>query len=285
MAHGFADIINVMSIAWGVAALMMLLLWWVQVRLKNAGYVDIGWVFGLGISAIIYTISLNGLFLRKAMLCVMALLWTARLGLFLIKRVVGDPKEDRRYAKIRVEWRVHQDIKFFFFFQFQALLDIVLSIVWIPSMLNSSTHIHSLEWLGVVCWIIGFVGEAQADCQLKTFKTDASNKGKTCQVGWWKYSRHPNYFFEWLMWVAYFIFALASPYGWTGLIAPVLMYYFLMHISGVPLAEAQSLKRRGDEYSLYQQTTSMFVPWFKKVSSPNVLVGDLDSRQKHSGMT
>ncbi len=182
----------------------------------------------------------------------------------LLKRMMEDPAEDRRYAKIRADWKTNQHVKFFFFFQFQAFLDVVLSVVWVPSMLNPTPALHALEIIALVLWVIGFAGESLADAQLKQFKADEANKGKTCQMGLWHYSRHPNYFFEWLMWAAYAVFALASPMGWVAWVAPVLMYYFLMHVSGVPLAEAQSLKNRGEEYRRYQATTSMFIPLPKR---------------------
>ena len=113
-------------------------------------------------------------------------------------------------------------------------------------------------------FIIALAGETVADEQLHAFKRNVMNKGKTCDVGLWRYSRHPNYFFEWLVWVGFFVYALDSPMGWVAVISPMIMFYLLMYVSGVPLAEAQSLQARGEEYSRYQQTTSMFVPWFKR---------------------
>ena len=107
-------------------------------------------------------------------------------------------------------------------------------------------------------------GEAAADAQLNKFKSDPSNKGRTCQVGLWRYSRHPNYFFEWLIWVAFALFALASPGGCWGLLSPALILYFVLRVTGIPATEAQAIRTRGEEYRRYQQTTSAFVPWFPK---------------------
>jgi len=103
-----------------------------------------------------------------------------------------------------------------------------------------------------------------ADAQLAKFKRIAANRGKVCRVGLWNYSRHPNYFFEWLVWVAWALFALPSPAGYVGLIGPVLMFYFLFRVTGIPATEAQALRSRGEEYRRYQETTSAFVPWFHK---------------------
>ena len=257
-------IIHSLLIAWGLVALMMFVLWLVQVKFKNASYVDIGWTFGLLICALVYATQTGDLNSRKMLVVFLVGLWAIRLGSLLIKRLIQDPREDSRYARIREDWKTNQNVKFFFMFQFQGLLDVVLSWGFLVICLNPAGHFSWLEYAGRVVWLIGFLGETQADHQLKTFKADPLNKGKTCQAGWWNYSRHPNYFFEWLIWVGYFLMAVEAPYGWTTLIMPVLMYYFLMHVSGVPLAEAQSLKTKGEDYRRYQQSTSMFVPWFKK---------------------
>lgn len=103
-----------------------------------------------------------------------------------------------------------------------------------------------------------------SDEQLHGFKANPKNKGRTCNVGLWQYSRHPNYFFEWLVWVAFFVYALGSPWGWAAVISPVIMYVLMIYVSGVPLAEHQALESRGDDYRRYQQVTSMFFPWPKK---------------------
>ena len=102
---------------------------------------------------------------------------------------------------------------------------------------------------------------AGADAQLHRFKQDPANKGKTCQVGLWHYSRHPNFFFEWLIWVSYALYAMGSPSGAWGWLSPALMLYFVTKVTGIPATEAQALRSRGDEYRKYQQTTSAFFPW------------------------
>jgi steroid 5-alpha reductase family enzyme len=250
--------------AWGLTAALMLVFWLIAVKTKNAGWVDIGWTLGLALCAWYYAFATNGTILRQWILALAVSVWALRLINHLLIRFITDPHEDRRYQKIRADWKTHQNLKFFFFFQFQALLDLVLSSSsWLASMHNATPGLHFSEILGILIWIVGFIGESIADQQLKTFKANPVNKGKTCQDGLWYYSRHPNYFFEWLIWVAYAVFALASAGGWMAIVSVILMYYLLMHVSGVPLAEAQSLQSRGEEYRRYQQTTSIFVPWFK----------------------
>jgi steroid 5-alpha reductase family enzyme len=130
--------------------------------------------------------------------------------------------------------------------------------------LDTRAPLGILEKFAAGVWLISMIGEAIADQQLNAFKKKPENKGKTCREGLWKYSRHPNYFFDWQLWVAYAVFALASPWGWLGLISPALILYFLLSVTGIPATEAQALRSRGNEYREYQRTTNSFVPWFPK---------------------
>lgn len=256
--------VDLLLTAWMYAALLMLVLWFVQARYKNASYVDIGWTLGLLCCASVYVTGTGELNTRKLLLIAMVAIWAFRLSALLVGRLMRDPSEDSRYARIRADWKTHQNFKFFLMFQFQGFLDVVLSIGFLLIALNPSEELRWIEYLALTLWIIGFIGETIADAQLKAFKADPSNKGKTCQAGLWRYSRHPNYFFEWLMWLAYFVMAQAAPWGILAVVMPVLMYYFLMHVSGVPLAEAQALKTKGEEYRQYQRSTSIFVPLPKR---------------------
>lgn len=260
----WSTVLPLMLKAWGLVALLMFLLWLVQAKYKNASYVDIGWTIGIGICAGVYVFQPEGVMLRKAILIVIVLLWCIRLTRLLMMRLIKDPSEDSRYRRIRDDWKTHQNFKFFLMFQFQGLLDVVLAWPFLLICFNENAQISHIEWGGIILSILGLVGEAIADRQLRRFKDNIDNKGKTCDVGLWYYSRHPNYFFEWVIWVGYFVFACGAPLGLTAILAPCLMYIFLMKVSGVPLAEAQALKTKGDSYRQYQATTSMFVPWFKK---------------------
>jgi steroid 5-alpha reductase family enzyme len=118
--------------------------------------------------------------------------------------------------------------------------------------------------LAVAIWAGSVVGEAVADRQLARFRADPAHRGKTCRDGLWRYSRHPNYFFEWLHWFAYVVLAIGSPWAWLSWCGPVVMYVFLRWISGIPYTEAQALRTRGEEYREYQRTTPMLFPWFPK---------------------
>jgi steroid 5-alpha reductase family enzyme len=155
-------------------------------------------------------------------------------------------------------------VKFLFFFLFQGLLDLVLAIPFLVGSLNPSAPVAPLEWVGVAIWAVALAGETAADRQLERFKANPSNRGRTCREGLWRFSRHPNYFFEWLVWIAWAVFALASPGGALALVCPALMLFFLLRVTGIPATEAQALASRGNDYREYQRTTSAFVPWFPK---------------------
>lgn len=118
-----------------------------------------------------------------------------------------------------------------------------------------------LDWAAVGIWTVSILGEAISDFQLYRFRQQPQNKGEVCRVGLWKYSRHPNYFFEWLHWWTYVLLALAAPFGWLTILAPIAMWFFLNRVTGIPHAEIQAVKSRGDKYRTYQQTTNAFFPW------------------------
>ena len=132
---------------------------------------------------------------------------------------------------------------------------------------NPTASFSPWELVGLAVWALGYVIESVADSQKMLFlqrMSAAGEKDRVCDVGLWRYSRHPNYFFEWLIWVAFFVFALGSPWGWLALIGPASILYLLLRVTGIPLTEEQSIRSKGDAYRRYQQTTSAFIPWFPK---------------------
>ena len=258
------DVMSALLIAWGLASALLFILWCIQVKTNNASYVDVGWTISIVLTAVVLAIMLKGNALRDVLCLGMIGLWGGRLSVHLVKRIKHEAHEDKRYQRMRQDWGGNLNQKFFFFFQFQAVLAVLLAVVFIAPMRNTTSAITIVEVLAVIIWIIGFWGESIADHQLKQFKANSANRGKTCDIGLWYCSRHPNYFFEWLMWVAYFIFALGSVGGVWGIASPVIMLILLLKVSGVPLAEAQALLSKGDNYRRYQESTSMFIPWFKK---------------------
>lgn len=190
-------------------------------RLNNYGIVDIAWSYAFAVLAAFYAVFAPGWPVRKALVAGMAALWSLRLGTHLYRRVMGHhPIEDGRYVQLRRDWAGNFAPKMFGFFQLQAASVVLLGVAFFIVCLNPAPRLHLLEIAGAALWLLALAGEALADAQLAAFKRASGNQGRVCAIGLWRYSRHPNYFFEWLVWVAYFFFALASPWGWVAIIGP-----------------------------------------------------------------
>ena len=231
----------------GVLSLMQLGFWLWQVRTRNAGWVDVGWALGLAIMALLAAGLGSAPLERRLLVGLMGGLHGLRLGLHLWHRVSTDAAEDGRYQAIRGAWPTHTHAKFFGFFQAQALLDVALGLPFLLAAWNPRPGVQPLEWAAALLWLLAWAGEALADAQLRRFKAQGASRGLTCREGLWRWSRHPNYFFEWLVWVAYFLLALAAPGGWLAVGGPLLMLYFLLRVTGIPYTEAQCLRSRPED--------------------------------------
>jgi len=257
----------------------MLLTFRVARRLGNFGIVDVVWSAGFAPLMLLYLAITasgssadpagvdNGAAALRARLplTLMVVVWSLRLGGHLAIRVRDHhPVEDVRYAELRREWGADTDRKMRGFFLLQGVLQVVLSTPWLIGSLNPPDPRTGASavcfWAGSGLWATGILGESLADLQLARFRADPGHRGQVCREGLWRYSRHPNYFFEWLVWVGYGVFALASPWGWLGLVAPALMYHFLVNVTGIPMTEALSVKSKGEAYLAYQRTTNAFFP-------------------------
>jgi steroid 5-alpha reductase family enzyme len=231
-------------------------------RLDNYGIVDVAWAYAFAALAGFYALFGQGAPSRRALIAALAVLWSLRLGTHLLIRVARHhPAEDTRYLQLRRDWAGNFDAKMFRFFQMQAASIVLLGAAFLVIVQNPAPGFHLLEIFGTGLWILALAGESLADAQLAAFKRDPANRGRVCAVGLWRFSRHPNYFFEWLVWVAFFVFALASPWGWVAAIGPATILYLLLRVTGIPMAEEQSLRSKGEAYRHYQKTTSAFVPW------------------------
>jgi steroid 5-alpha reductase family enzyme len=246
-----------------VTLTLMTGLWILHVRIRNAGVVDVGWAAGIGMLAVLYAAFGSGDPARRALAAVLGGGWSLRLTLHLAKRVGAEP-EDGRYRAIRARWKTNLAAKFLGFFLMQGALDVFLATPFLFAAVNPKPGIGMFEIVGGLLWLISIVGESAADSQLRRFKANKANRGHVCRAGLWNYSRHPNYFFEWLVWCGFAVFALGSPNGWVAIGCPALMLYFLLRVSGIPLTEEHSLKSRGEEYREYQRQVSAFVPWRRK---------------------
>lgn len=257
--------VTLLALGLALAALLMAAVWALARRIRNNGIVDIAWAGSFMPLAALYAAVGTGDAVRQQVLLAMVFAWSLRLTVYLYRRVMGHhPVEDTRYQDLRRDWAHALDLRFFVFFQAQAAAAVAFSLPHALAMTNAAPSLSALEWVGVAVWAIGLAGEAAADSQLARFKADPANAGRICQAGLWYYSRHPNYFFEFLVWCGFALFALPAPWGWLGLLSPALMLYTLLRVTGIPATEAAALARRGEAYREYQRTTSAFVPWFKR---------------------
>ncbi len=265
-----------LALGLGFVFLEMTLTFFVARRLRNFGIVDAVWSFGFGPIALLWlaatpraTVASDAP-IRWFLLTGLVLVWSGRLGTHLGLRIAGHhPTEDVRYAELRKKWGGDVDRRMYGFYLLQGVLQVVLALPFL--LVHANGHpagawagLSPWEWAGTAFWMVGICGEAVADVQLTRFRSDPARRGQVCREGLWRYSRHPNYFFEWLVWVGFALFATGSPLGWLGWLSPLLMAHFLINVTGIPMTEALSVQKRGEAYREYQRTTSAFFPWFPR---------------------
>jgi len=247
---------------WGLLAMAVLMgaLWTWQRSSGNAGIVDVGWAAGLGILALLYGHFGSGPMERRVLLALLAGGWSFRLATYLfLNRIKGQPEEGR-YKTLRATWGASAQSKLFLFFQAQGVLDVILSLSFLAVAGAGRPFGDTWDFIGIALWVIAVGGESIADRQLARWRADPANRGRTCRSGMWAWSRHPNYFFEWIHWWSYVALAAGAPLWWATLLAPALILFLVLKVTGIPPTEAQALKSRGDDYRAYQRTTSAFFP-------------------------
>jgi steroid 5-alpha reductase family enzyme len=227
----------------------------------DAGVVDVGWAAGLGLLAVLYALIGDGAPAYRLLVAGLAGLWSVRLALHVYFNRVRGKDEDGRYQTLRARWGEQSQSRFMVFFQAQALLAVLLSLPFVVIVNIETPHLSVWAWVAIGVWVVAVSGETIADRQLAAFRAEPANRGTTCRRGLWRYSRHPNYFFEWLHWWTYAVIAIGNTYWWATLVGPALIAFFLFKVTGIPATEAQALVSRGDDYRDYQRTTSAFVPW------------------------
>ena len=245
---------------WVGLAVIMTVLWFVQYVRRNAGIVDVAWAFGTGVMGVWFALcAAEGIPERAALIAALVGLWGLRLGVYLALRVAKE-SEDGRYHHLRnVLGRRVQPVMFLFF-QVQALWGVMFALPMWAAAQSPSPAFAWHDWVGIAVWLVAMSGEMLADAQLSRFRRNPENRGKVCQSGLWRYSRHPNYFFEWLHWWAYVFIGVSSAWWWVTIVGLVVMYLFLTRLTGIPYTEQQALRSRGDAYRRYQSTTSVFFP-------------------------
>lgn len=248
-------------LGWAAMALVMTVLWLVQRRRGDAGIVDVAWGLGVGMLAVIFAaFSPEEDALRRQLVGGLALAWSLRLSTHILVRLFR-LREDGRYQALKTRWGPQAQRNLFLFFQVQALWSVLFSVPMLIAARNPVPAMSPFDFAGLAIWVIAVLGETMADRQLSAFRLDPANRGKVCRRGLWYYSRHPNYFFEWVHWWTWVLLSVGSPTWLVTLFGPTLMIHFLFKVTGIPPTEAQALKSRGDAYRDYQRTTSPFFPW------------------------
>jgi steroid 5-alpha reductase family enzyme len=243
---------------------LMTATWVVSNRLKNAGLVDPVWAFSyLPVFALFVLLS-GAAGVRVWALGAALLLWSGRLSFHLFSRWWREfPTEDRRYARLRQRWGRYAEPKLLLFFLFQGLVSGLMSLPWLAVLCNPGDSLTGLEWAGLAIVVFAVAGESLADLQLARFRK-TSAPGRILNTGLWRYSRHPNYFFEWLTWCGFAVFASASPWGASAWLSAALMLVFLLKFTGIAATEAAMKEKRGEEYEAYLRNTSAFLPLIPK---------------------
>jgi len=258
--QGWAALGTAALIGWLVQAAVMTALWAVQRRTGNATIVDIAWTGGVWWMALLATVyPWDQPSAVRFVVLASVTVWAARLLAHVIPRIRNEG-EDPRYAELRHKWGDKAQLRLFLYvFQAQGLL---VPLLGVPFLL--AAHAPPATWwlpgTGALLFVVALLGESVADRQLAAFKADPANKGRVCKRGLWRWSRHPNYFFEFCVWLGWGLMAAATPWGWLGFLAPGLILFFLLCVTGIPPAEAQALRSRGDAYRQYQRETSAFIP-------------------------
>jgi steroid 5-alpha reductase family enzyme len=234
--------------------------WAIQRLTGLSGWIDTIWSFAVGTGGIIAICGTDGDFGRRMVCLVLVCAWALRLGAHIGKRTHG-AGEDPRYAKLLEEWGPSAAVRLFVFLQIQALAAFILVLAIYLAASNVRPFPGVLDLAGLVIAAVALAGEAISDLQLARFRKTPQAKSEVCETGLWAYSRHPNYFFEWLFWCAWPLMALSTSLAsWLSLLAPLLMYWLLVHVSGIPPLEEHMLRSRGDKFKSLQTRVNAFFP-------------------------
>jgi steroid 5-alpha reductase family enzyme len=250
-------------LGWVIAAALQLVLWRISRRTQNAGIVDVGWAFGFTLVVAVFIVGGRAPFASWAPIALVVVGWSLRLGWHLTGRGAATGPEEGRYRELRQKWAANPDRAFLWFFQIQALLVGVLAIAFVIPFATLPVH-TAPRVIGLVLAVTGIVGETLADHQLAQFRANPANRGRVCDVGMWGASRHPNYFFEVLVWIGLAVYSTAYPYGGLAFVAPAVVLLSIVRVTGIPATEAQAVRTRGDAYRAYQMRVSALVPWFPR---------------------
>jgi steroid 5-alpha reductase family enzyme len=241
--------------------------WAIARRTGDGGWADVVWSFATGAAGVAYALVPAPGYTpgsRGGLVAILVAGWSLRLGFHLWRRTANATHEDARYAEFRREWGPAFQPRMFVFLQIQALASALLTLAMLAAARNPAPFPAWSDIAGMALLAAAVVGEGAADAQLAHYRGDPSHKGGVCDVGLWAWSRHPNYFFEWLGWLAYAVIAIGPtgmrPLSWIALVGPAFMFVLLRFVSGVPPTEAAMARSRGERFADYQARVSAFFP-------------------------
>jgi len=245
-----------------IAVVLFIFIWWTALQIDNWSIVDIFWAYGFSIICAKYLFSYYEKITGPSfVLIILTIAWSLRLGTHLAKRIFGNLKhEDGRYVKLRKQWSKDLNWKMFQFYMLQALILALLLTPIASSILHEQKSLEAVHYVGLALTVTAFIGELIADQQLRNFKKTAP-RNKVCDVGLWAWTRHPNYFFEWLIWVGFALLSYNTEYyALPGVLCAGLMFYLLNKVSGIPMTEEHLLSSKGEAYKKYQAKVPAFWP-------------------------
>lgn len=226
---------------------------------------DIVWSLGLGAGTIFVFLEVNVQSFSSWAALGLMLLWSTRMGMHLFLNRILSNKEDSRYQRLMDYSGTSWKWVFLLFFLLQVFFIFIFLFPIKAAIESNQASFSVFQFVGLMIGCLALAGETLSDIQLNRFCSNPENKHKVCKKGFWRYSRHPNYFFEWLFWFSFVGLAGGDEHIYISLIGPLVMFVFLRYITGVPFAELSSLDSRGDAYKSYQKETNVFFPWFPKI--------------------
>lgn len=262
-------ILTTIAIAALTLSALMALAWYLQFKTRSAGWADVVWSYEMGLGGVFLAlVPWSGVWHapspRQWLVAILVALWSVRLGTHILLRTRRATSEDPRYASLRQEWKDDFQSRLFWFLQIQALAAFILVLSVGIAAHNPAPGFRALDVIGALVLLGAIFGEGAADQELKQFAANKANKGKICDTGLWGWSRHPNYFFEWLGWLAYPIIAInlhgTYPWGFLALSGPLFMFWLLRYVSGVPPLEDHMIRKHGGNFRAYQERVSAFFP-------------------------
>ncbi len=241
----------------------MLAAWLLVMRTGNGGWSDVIWTFSVGASGVWAALGPGGAGTRASVAAALVAAWSLRLGLHLVRRV-SSHAEDFRYTRLRSDWGPAYRTKMLAFLQLQAAFAVPLVLAVHVAATRPGPFPDAADLIGLVIIAVAVAGEAIADRQLAAFAASGKAHGNVLDSGLWGWSRHPNFFFEWLAWCAWAVIAIGPHLAlWPGalaLLAPITMYWLLVHVTGIPPIEERMLATRGDAFRAYQRRVPVFFP-------------------------